>query len=429
MTVAGLASAGPATAANPVTPGNFTGFGFDQCQAPSQTAMDQWWNNSNFTGVGIYISGRSRACRIQTYLSATWVRNQQARGWRLLPITLGPQASCNPRYPRYGDDPRINPDPTSQYAAARRQAINEANTAVTAAKGYGIAAGSTMFYDLEAFDITNRVCRESAMWFISAWSYRIKVLGYRSAMYSSAASGIKAIYDVRRAQTPGFTYPSDIWIADWDGKANTSTTYIPDSVWSDHDRVKQYRGGHDETHGGITINIDTDYLDVGRGSYAPAVVRCGGVRVDFDYYPDLKPATTTYTPPAAYVKALKCMLGTRGSFDGVMSGFYGSGLRAAVHDWQRTHGLAVRDLWTRGAWKTLWAANRHPLLKRGSAGDQVRDLQRALNSTTRTEERVRVTGVLDLTTHIGLANYQRRLGRTANGMATAITWYDLAHAR
>ncbi|EGD42448.1 peptidoglycan binding domain-containing protein [Nocardioidaceae bacterium Broad-1] len=429
MVVAGLASAGPATAANPVTPGNFTGFGFDQCQAPSQTAMDQWWKHSNFTGVGIYIAGKSRACRVQTYLSATWVRTQQARGWRLLPITLGPQASCNPRYPRYGDDPKINPDPADGYAAARRQAVAEANAAVAAAQTYGIAAGSTMFYDLEAFDIANRTCRESAMWFISAWSYRIKVLGYRSAMYSSAASGIKAIYDVWRAQPSGFTFPSDLWIADWDGKANTSTTYIPDTVWSDHDRVKQYRGSHDETHGGVTINIDSDYLDVGRGSYAPPVVRCGGVRVDFDYYPDLAPATSTYTPPAAYVKALKCMLGTRGTFDGVMSGYYGSALRAAVHDWQRSHGLAVRDLWTRGAWKTLWAANRHPILKRGSAGDQVRDLQRALNSTTRTEERVKVTGVLDWTTHVGLVAYQRRLGRTTNGMATDITWYDLSRGR
>ena len=104
-------------------------------------------------------------------------------------------------------------------------------------------------------------------------------------------------------------------------------------------------------------------------------------------------------------------------------------IRAAVHDWQRTHGLAVRDLWTRGAWKTLWAANRHPILKRGSAGDQVRDLPRALNSTTRTEERVKVTGVLDWNTHVGLVAYQRRLGRTTNGMATAVTWSDLAHAR
>ena len=26
--------------------------------------------------------------------------------------------------------------------------------------------------------------------------------------------------------------------------------------------MKQYRGGHPETYGGVTINIDNDYLDV-----------------------------------------------------------------------------------------------------------------------------------------------------------------------
>ena len=52
-------------------------------------------------------------------------------------------------------------------------------------KIHDLRGGGTL--RLEAFDITNRVCRESAIWFISAWSYRIKVLGYRSAMYSSAA--------------------------------------------------------------------------------------------------------------------------------------------------------------------------------------------------------------------------------------------------
>src|SRR5687767_3690566 len=38
------------------TPGDFTGYGFDQCLAPTQQAMDAWWRHSPFTAVGIYIS-------------------------------------------------------------------------------------------------------------------------------------------------------------------------------------------------------------------------------------------------------------------------------------------------------------------------------------------------------------------------------------
>ncbi|MFD4324982.1 glycoside hydrolase domain-containing protein [Nocardioides sp. NPDC058538] len=426
--IAGLATPSPAAAANPVTPGNFTGYGFDQCQAPSQTAMDRWWKHSNFGAVGIYIAGNSRGCRNQTNLSATWVRKQQARGWRLLPITLGPQASCNPHFPRYRDDPRISARSTDQYATAKRQGINQANATVDAAKRYGIAAGSTMFYDLEGFDIGNERCRESAMWFVSAWSHRIKKLGYRPGMYSSASSGIKAMYAVWHAQPRGFVYPADLWIADWDGRAGTSTKYIPDKPWNPHRRVKQYRGPHKETHGGVTIEIDSNFVDLGRGSSARPVTHCGGVPVSFTSYPALKPRTSSYTPSPIYTKALECMLRERGDFGGPIDGTYDAGLVRSINAWQRSHGLSVRKTWTQGAWKTLWAANSRPLLKRGSAGESVRDLQRALSATS-APERPKITGVMDWNTQVALVAYQKRLGRTANGMATEVTWYDLARGR
>ena len=84
----------------------------------------------------------------------TWVRNQLAAGWHLMPITLGPQASCSTRYPRYGKniDPTINPRSTSTYSAARSQGRAEARKAVATAQHLGIVRGSTLFYDLEAFD-------------------------------------------------------------------------------------------------------------------------------------------------------------------------------------------------------------------------------------------------------------------------------------
>ena len=44
--VASVALGAPAQAGNRVTPGNFTGYGFDQCLAPSQAAMDAWLASS-----------------------------------------------------------------------------------------------------------------------------------------------------------------------------------------------------------------------------------------------------------------------------------------------------------------------------------------------------------------------------------------------
>src|SRR3954451_16320949 len=180
-TLVGVLPGAPAYAANPVTPGNFTGYGFDQCDAPSQTAMSTWIKKSPFRAAGIYISGNSRACRTQTNLTPTWVRNQLAAGWHLLPITLGPQASCSTRYPRYGKsiDPTIVASSTSSYAAAQAQGRAEASKAVDTAQRLGIVRGSTLFYDLEAFDTRkSKSCTSSTLWFLTAWTRQLHTLGY-----------------------------------------------------------------------------------------------------------------------------------------------------------------------------------------------------------------------------------------------------------
>ena len=152
-------------ASNPVTPGNFTGLGFDQCLAPEQYKMDAWLEHSPFRAVGIYISGASRGCRDQPNLTPTWISTQLAKGWRLLPITLGPQASCHPGFPRYGNDPVISPklNQAGSYAKAAKQGTAEASSAVAAAQALGIVPGSTLWYDLEGYDVTNTRCRESSL--------------------------------------------------------------------------------------------------------------------------------------------------------------------------------------------------------------------------------------------------------------------------
>src|SRR4051794_7429542 len=155
-------TAATAATANIVTPGSFRGYGFDQCLAPTQRTMDAWLNHSPFLAVGIYISGASRACRDQPNLTPTWITTQLQSGWRLLPITLGPQAPCNPRFPRYGHDHVIDNHPGSggKYSKARQQGAAEAGKAVSAAAKLGLAEGSTLWYDLEGFDQTNVRCRK-----------------------------------------------------------------------------------------------------------------------------------------------------------------------------------------------------------------------------------------------------------------------------
>ncbi|PUA79750.1 glycoside hydrolase domain-containing protein [Nocardioides currus] len=421
------------------TPGDFTGLGFDQCVAPTQSAMDAWITSSPYRAVGIYISGDSRACRTQPNLSPTWVATQVSRGWRLLPIALGPQASCLDRFPRYKDDFTIDPTPTGSYANARAQGVVEASKNVTDATALGIGPGSTLWYDLEAFDLGNTSCRESALAFVSAWVTRTKELGYVAGFYSSASSGIKMLDDARISRPGQFALPDRIWIARWDGIANTSTSYIGEDGWRPGGRMKQFKGGHKETWGGVTINIDTNYLELSGSPTtaapppeptptptpvaAPAPeTHCGGTRVDFPTYYTLKPRAASKTRTLA----LQCLLKEKKRYVGKLDGVYDRATRKGAIAWMKSRGFKPTSTWRRKNWVALLAGQDRPALAVGATGPAVSRLQRSL---TAARQRVAVTGAFDEATRAALLAYQARVGAAATGTTDAATWEALAKGR
>ncbi len=410
---------------NPVTPGDFTGYGFDQCHAPDQRAMNRWLNYSPFLAVGIYISGNSRACRDQPNLTPTWIATQLRKGWRLLPITLGPQASCQPRFPRYDDDPKINPQrgTNGNYDKARAQGTAEATKTVGDAQALGIVPGSTLWYDLEGFDATKRDCRESALAFLSAWTDQLHALGYVSGVYSSAGSGIKMLDQARIERPTKFTLPDMIWIARWDLKANTSTSYIADDGWLPGRRMKQYQGGHDETWGGVRINIDRNYLDLGKGSYADRETHCGGVRISFGRYGAVSPGAS-----GKRVSALQCLLKEHGAYDGQVTGTYDEATVAAATAWMGSRGLDVQPKFAPRHWVSLLSQGTKPTVKIGSAGPAVRRLQRAL-SAANGQMKVKATGVFDTATDLALREWQEQIGMQRTGVARPYVWKKLWQGR
>lgn len=413
-------------APNPATPGDFTGYGFDQCLAPTQSMMDTWLRTSPYLAVGIYISGDSRACRVQPNLTPTWIRKQLRKGWRLLPITLGPQASCQPRFPRYSDDESINPSPGPKkvYGKARGQGKREAATTLADARALGIVPGSTLWYDLEGFDAANTHCRESALSFLSAWNRAISAAGYVTGVYSSAGSGIKVLDEARVQRPNAFVLPERIWLARWDGVPNTSTSYIREDGWRPGGRVKQYRGGHDEVWGGVRINIDSNFLDMGRGSVAPRETHCGGVKVAARDYPALRPSSDGYKPAKRMVKALQCFLSERGLYAGAFHGKYGPATVRAANAWQAQRGFTPAPTWVRRDWMSLLAYGRKPVLKFGSAGFYVRRVQRSLNAAG-IGSSVQVDGVFRMPTATLVRSYQTRVGLPSTGVVDGATWKHL----
>ena len=417
-TIAGVTTevpAGTAAAANVVTPGSFRGYGFDQCLAPSQKAMNAWLKHSPFLAVGIYIAGASRACRDQPNLTPTWVSTQLRNGWRLLPLTVGPQAACNGRYKRAT---RIDSDPADHYSAARSQGRAEAATTVRAARALGIAAHSTLWYDIEAFSISGDRCRESAISFLSSWTKRLHTLHYVSGVYSSASSGIKMLDDVVGRSGPR-AMPDRVWIADWNGKADIYSPYVRSTTWMPHRRVHQYRGGHPETYGGVTINVDSNFMSLGRGSVAPKAPRACGVGIDLGDYHRIGRGDR-----GAEVRALQCLLRRKGSYRGAMHGWFKDSTVAAVRAYQRSHHLPTTGAVSLRTWVALLSSGGRPVLKYGSVGSAVRRVQRAMNAAV--DARLDITGVYDRATVQAVRAYQRAVQLAPNGVVAGSTWAGLA---
>src|SRR5689334_584550 len=74
----GRARMAGAAAVSAVSPGTFTGLGFDACSAPSSAAMNAWLA-SPYRAVGIYFGGVNRACT-QPNLTPAWVSEQLSAG-------------------------------------------------------------------------------------------------------------------------------------------------------------------------------------------------------------------------------------------------------------------------------------------------------------------------------------------------------------
>lgn len=415
---ASLLVATPAEAVR-VTPGSFTGYGFDQCQAPSQAEMDTWLTTSPYWAVGIYIAGDNRYCDEQTYLDATWVATQLRKRWRLLPLTVGLQASCK-QVPRYNGK-KISPDPTDNYATAREQGRVEARTTVRAAKRLGIAERSTLWYDLEHFT-GGDLCRESALSFLSAWTNKLHVLDYVSGVYSSASSGIKALDDAQTYSPGKYAMPDRVWIADWNNKADIYSDYVRDGSWMPHKRVHQYRGGHDETHGGVTINIDSNYLDLGRGSVAPRAPRHCNVKVDFANYRRLSVGDR-----GGQVKAAQCKLRRKDFYTGELRFRFTPKTVRAVRGFQRAHDLPVSGAMTRQTWTALLSEGNAPVVKIGSANRAVRRVQQALNAAI--AAKLPITGLFDPATTRAVRDYQRARHMYRTGVVAADTWAQLKSGR
>ena len=235
----------PSPAPTPETPGRILA-GFDTCAAPSLPTMKAW--RAKYAAAAIYIGGQMMACG-QSNLSAGWVQQTEAMGYALMPTFVGLQAPCD------SFSGKIDPK------QAAPQGTAAANQAVTAAKSYGLGAGTPIYYDMEAYDRTNAGCRTAVLTFLDAWTRQLKAVGYVSGVYSSAGSAITDLQSNTTVAGHSLAEPQAVWFALWDnGKSMTGAPYMTSAVWPVASRSKQYAGNRVVKVGGISLNIDADWV-------------------------------------------------------------------------------------------------------------------------------------------------------------------------
>jgi hypothetical protein len=225
--------------------GVFTGYGFDACTAPSSSALNAW-SASPYRALGIYLGGVNRACS-DGNLSASWVTSTLAAGWSLMPLYVGLQAPCvAPKLAKMSSSP----------ATAANQGRAAADDAVSLTAKFGLPGGTPIYLDMEGYSTKNAACTQAVQAFVSGWVNELRANGFVAGVYGSAASTMRDIAAL------GSSLPDAAWIANWNGVEGVfNDPYVSDSLWANHQRIHQYKGGHRETWGGVTINIDSNYVD------------------------------------------------------------------------------------------------------------------------------------------------------------------------
>jgi hypothetical protein len=252
--------------------------GFDIEFAPSESDMQTWFQNSPYRDIGVYIGGcnvtavpasgpngcgsnppSSGTKKTNTNLNSTWVSDVSSMGWGIMPLWVGPQASCISGNPSlfYLID-------TSTSASAYNEGVSEADSAATAATALGMS-NSIVYYDMEAYSTSDTSCDSSVSQFISGWVTEMHTRGFQAGVYG-------APYNVKDWTTP----PDGLWMFYPDGVDTASDLNSAiSSTWAQK-RIHQYCAGGSsqicpspaqQTYGGVTLGgspnqgIDLDVED------------------------------------------------------------------------------------------------------------------------------------------------------------------------
>ncbi len=291
----------------------FSGSALDMCAAPPLASV-QAWNASGYRAIGVYVGGPNRTCA-QPNLTASWVVSVTRLGWRLLPVYMGRQAPCSDRVTSVKITPSL----------AASQGTAAATDAAVALAALGMRPGSAVYADMEGYATSDSACRGAVLTYLSAWTRELHRRGYLSGVYAGLLSG--ALHLSQVYGSAAYARPDALWVARWDGStALTGWAGIPNTQWTVHQRLKQYRGDHVETWGAVTLEIDSNRVDAPVATVALAYTVAGASTLNARTGPSpAYPVAATYragTNLAVVCQTPGSVVGTTAVWDRLGGGTY-----------------------------------------------------------------------------------------------------------
>jgi photosystem II stability/assembly factor-like uncharacterized protein len=246
-----------------------SGHGFDMCEIANAGQLQTWRNSSPYVSVNLYIGGVMRTCA-NSGLSSSFLTQLTQQGWTFIPTWVGPQG---------GGNTCCIAVISNDTGAAYNQGVNEANAAADTVANLGL--GSTViYYDLENYNTNNTTYRNAVKSFISGWVGQVRARGHKAGVYAAGCGSMPVDF------TSIPNVPDAVWLAHWiyssynSGASVFGVACLGDGYWSNHERLRQYTGGHNENWGGVTLNIDSNVIDgpVATTSMPPAPANTNLIR-------------------------------------------------------------------------------------------------------------------------------------------------------
>ncbi|MFE6131007.1 DUF1906 domain-containing protein [Streptomyces sp. NPDC056437] len=233
----------------------FRGLAFDSCQAPPLAAMRSWRTSSPYGAVGVSYGGRGRRCPQQPHLTRDWVAAVHRMGWQVLPVFAGSQSRCVRDERRRAAVIGASPGAEGQ---------REGNEAVERAWALGMARGSALYLDLEAYDVDDVECARATLDFVRAWNREVRRRGYVPGFHSAADAGVLHMERARLAGTGDL--PSAMWFARRSAEPALYEDLYDEQVlnpyaWRPKRRIHQYDGDVTESHGGHSLTVGRSMAD------------------------------------------------------------------------------------------------------------------------------------------------------------------------